>query len=534
MSAQPYGLRCPRPAPSRRLGLAAALGLTLLVAGCVPSDGDGGDNGGNGPDPCAFALGSESAIHVSETCGSLTGDGSAAAPFANLAQAVAVAKAGDTIALSVGVYAGGVTLPVDVQLTGFEADKTTVRGDGAQVLLVSGGGATAISGLTLEGKAERGLVVEKAALKLSGVRVQGLKGHGVYVTGSPSVEIRSSTIRANGGTGVVVKASGLVGIIDPIHAPVPRDLDAPGALGAGFGPASLIQGNLGGGVAIIDPIHKPKSDGTSAWDLLLKATDVQGNRGFGVALYGASAQVVRSAIRDTVKADNGAWADGLLIAKAAAGDTLSVSVDAQSVLVGNGRAGLLAMAAAKVAIAGEVSRNGGSGAWAKGAGASITAAVTALFYQNAMVGLSVSKNAELIVDGARILGTTEAPVNNSTAKAADGIGIYEGARARVDKAIIEGNARAGVVVHNAGKVAGTGALDVVITGCSIKGNKYGIVINGSDDEADYATQNDTAPASKDGEPGTGQAGGRKDLSSDLEVQTDLCEDGEACAPATID
>src|SRR5262249_37066400 len=67
--------------------------------------------------------------------------------FQTLQKAVAVAHAGETIRLAPGVYRGGVTFGVSVDLRGAGSDVTRIRGGGP--VLTLNGKTTSISGVTI-------------------------------------------------------------------------------------------------------------------------------------------------------------------------------------------------------------------------------------------------------------------------------------------------------------------------------------------------------------------------------------------------
>ena len=536
-------------ATDRRCSTIALVAIAIL--GCE-ANGSGGPAAA--PDPCGYALGMESALHVSESCGVDGGDGSLASPYKTLADATKAAQAGDTIALAPGAYVGGVELAAGINLVGLLDDHVTISGDGEHVLKISGKGSTEVRGLTVMGTAKRGIVVDQTAISLGGVHVKGVGGTGVHVTGSPTVDLIGSRISASAGVGLIAKGTGKVGIIDPIYLPSPRVADGKvGIIDPIYAPGSSIQGNQGGGVAIIDPIYSPaKTDELSVAHLLVKATDIDANGGFGIALYGAGAIIERSAIRNTIKGAKGPWADGILVAmgKGKAAQTPDIHIDESSLVLDNGRTGVLVMGPSKVLVDGEISGNKFCGAWAGNPMSLFHVRAKATLHGNKMVGLTVSKGADLRVDGATISGTTVMMLKNAKGevmKVADGIGVYDGARATVKKAHISGNARAAVVIHAAAQkkdadgnglvdARGNPELDVQIEGCTMTGNKHGIVVNGAPEPPQYVSANtrERGDGKQNGSGGT-DVTPAEDPPDDLGVQTEFCtgDNGgdEGCAPA---
>lgn len=513
------------------------LALAVLAAAC---DLTGGDTPAVPSNSCAFALGTEAALHVSQSCGVDGADGSVARPYRTLAEAAAAAEAGDTIALAPGAYVGGVELAGGVKVVGLIDEHVSVSASGEHVLKFTGKGSSEVRGVTVSGAAARGIMVDGSAISLGGVHVKDVGGVGVYVIGADAVDLIGSRITGSAGVGLIVKGSGKVGIIDPTYSPSPRGIDSKvGIIDPTYAPNSVIAGNKGGGVAIIDPTYSPiKSDEVTVAHLLVKATDIDGNGGFGIALYGAGALIERSAIRNTAKGAKGPWADGILITMGATNEVPDLRIDAGSVVLDNARTGVLVMSAARVALEGDVSGNGFCGAWVGAQGARFDALAKATLHRNRMVGITASKGADLRITGATITGTRIHTIDGPDGKidVADGIGVYDGARATVTNARIEENARAAVVVHAAATVKdvnGDEVLDVIIEGCTMKANGYGIIVNGAPEPPAYAAANSRDDG--DGHKGTGAPAPGQDEDGNLGVQTEFCSgensDEAGCAPS---
>ena len=145
--------------------LAIALTMAATAVACEATTG----GGGGAPDACAYALGTESALHVSQTCGVAGGDGSIASPYGTLAEAAAAAEVGSTIALAPGAYVGGIELAAGVNLVGFLDEHVSITGDGEHVLAIKGAGKTEVRGLTVTGAAKRGIVVTDTAITLGAI-----------------------------------------------------------------------------------------------------------------------------------------------------------------------------------------------------------------------------------------------------------------------------------------------------------------------------------------------------------------------------
>jgi hypothetical protein len=160
--------------------------------------------------------------HVRE--GETGGDGTRSTPYGTIAEAIAVAMPGDTIAVAVGTYPEAVTIPEDVALIGACASETTIdppMGDLAAVgVLMSAG--TSIANVTVAGQrpgvrgaagevrisdvliraalvglaATNGATVlaERIAIRDTDDRSMGV-GFGLFINNGARVEIRRGVIQ---------------------------------------------------------------------------------------------------------------------------------------------------------------------------------------------------------------------------------------------------------------------------------------------------------------------------------------------------
>ena len=428
-------------------------------------------------------------LHVSQKCGSATGDGSAAKPYATIGQAAAKAKSGTTISVGAGSYAESVTLTGGVSLKGSGSGKTTIAPTDQVGINVTGAGSTSVSDLKVTGATSFGIGSTGTALSVSGVIVDktqlllGQGGHGIQADGGALLQISACAVTGNRGVGVLAKGVSTVSIIDPGYAPAPRGLGATAIIDPGFAPASVIGNNQGGGVAIIDPKYSPAHPdsigGSGAVELM--ATDVRDNAKFGLAVWGGGAKVTRSAIRGTTKELNADFADGIVIGAGLATSAAKVVVDSGSVVTGNARTGLLAVVKANVSIEGEVSGNESGGVWAQGLEVEVTLAKTARLRENGLVAAAATHGGRLVVDGARIETTKlrpfADPASGMPEEIGDGIGVFKGGSLFIKGATLKDNARAGIVIDQARLAAGGAGLDVAIDGTAFSGSKFGIVVN---------------------------------------------------------
>ena len=415
-------------------------------------------------------------------------------------------------------------MPAGVHLHGVGRTRVHLRPSGQPGIQVSGSAAqTRVQGLAVEDATGVGIAAAGAALRLEDVAVENTlaqagvaPGHGVQVNQGATLELFGCRIAGNAGVGIHATGIGKVTIIDPLFAP-PATGATIGIIDPLFVPKSEVVQNQGGGIAIIDPLFL-KADTTDDGSLLLQATDVRDNRRFGVALYGAGARLVRTAIRGTQKGA-GDLAEGLLVAAGKhAAATPGVNIDAGSAIHGNGRAGVLVLGAAKVEVSGDLSHNLHGGLWAQGKASEVTLTKTARLFQNTSVGIAVTAGAKLVVDGARIEKTLardfKAKNGGKSGEVGDGIGVFGKASAKVNNAQLLGNVRAAIIGHDVA-LRSDGSPDLTVTGSVMQGGKYGIVLNGS--YGAKATAAAMAPSNDFQGVGESTAD-----NGDLPVETELC------------
>ncbi len=481
---------------------------------------------------------SGSTKYVSSACGSSSGDGTQAAPFASPDQAAKVAKPGDTIVLAGGGYSGALTLPGGVNLLGPGAGKATLAAGGQAGITIAGSGKTTITGIAVTGAAGVGISSTGVSLVLTDVAVSGTKptakgegGHGVQAEGGAELVLESAKIQNNVGTGVLAVGVATVSIVDPAFKPGASD-GGTAIVDPAFAPASVISGNEGGGVAIVDPAFAPGSNDAPKLPVQIAATDIRKNKNFGLALFGGGASITRTAIRDTLKTATGDYADGVVVASSAKTKAGALVVDAQSAVTGNGRAGLLAATQAQVSVHGELSGNETGGAWVQGAGAVLQLGSKARLRNNGLLGAGANKGGRIEVTGARIEATQARkfaePTGGLPEEVGDGIGAFNGSSLQVKGARIANNARAGVIAHQPKAGVGAIGIDIDISGSDFEGGQFGIVVNKAGlgklpDAVGLKGDNKFAAVKKD-----------VDNAGNLLVRSTVCadqlQDAEACAP----
>ncbi len=459
-------------------------------------------------------------------CAGAGADGTAARPLPATALTV---KAGQTLVLLPGDYAVPVTLPGGAHLLVPEPKLTVVRA----TVRIDGKGASSVQGLRSVGAAGAGVQVRGAAVALSDVRVEGAvakagvgAGHGVEVRDGGSLTASGLAVIASAGVGVLAKGAGAISIVEPIFDVDPRGDDGKiGIVEPIFAPGTQFVGNQGGGIAIVEPIFAPKSDATSDGGLTLTGAWVRDNAGFAIALYGASATLSRVALTGTVRGAKGNWADGVMLAPGAKGaPPPTLRIDERCVISDNVRGGVVALTAAKVEVAADVSGNGYAGLWIGAPGAKLDVGPKARLFRNHLVAVCVAEGAELLLQGAE-LGETRPLSIDGGDDVGDGIGVFSGARAMIQGARIVDNTRAAVIVHAAATLS-DGTPDVSIDGTTFVGGKYAVVVNGAP-APDFASKNSYEPSSA---ADSGSSPDDLDNAS-LPVETKYCEEGDECAPA---
>lgn len=461
--------------------IALLMSSALMVTGCA--SGDAEDPGGfDGP-----------AVYVDGAKGNPTAGGSLGSPVDTIAAAIKLAKAGDTIVVAAGTYAESADLPLDVGMLGAGSGKTILAPPAGEhgISLAAGGGKVRVEGVSISQATGYGLSAEVGEMTLADVKVEKTKlvpgspgtGHGVQFVNGAKLIMENCNIIGNSGTGVLAIKVASVDIVDPAFSVSPRgDGGGQAIVDPAFSPASSISGNFGGGIAIVDPAFSPsgKTDEV-AEHFLIRSTLIKDNFMFGLAVYGGSGTLEKTAISGGKKRNSEDFADGLVLSdgkNANLKSTLAVGTD--TIIGSNERTGLLLSTPAVVNVSGDISANAYGGIWARGAAALVKLSAESRLSENAMVGVAVTFGARLEADGARIDKTKMRPFANPKGGKAvdigDAIGVFDLSSASITGATLEGNARAGVVAHASGANA-AGQVDIAVTGTQFIGGDYGIVVN---------------------------------------------------------
>ncbi|MBL9028257.1 MAG: hypothetical protein JNL21_39050, partial [Myxococcales bacterium] len=222
-------------------------------------------------------------------------DGSAAAPFTTIADAIAAAPAGGLVAVAAGSYAEDVTIAGKaVVVQGVCAEQVEISGAAAAaaVTISTGATGTTLRGLAVRG-AGRGVQVEDATdVLLSELWIHDGGNTAVFVTGETgptTVRVERSSIDANVGYGVVAVGAE----VEIEQSAVRRTQERPdGTAGQGILTTTTTEGAPG--------------------SLILRRALIEQNHDIGVFLYGSSALVEGTVVRDTETDTAGIGGEGIV------------------------------------------------------------------------------------------------------------------------------------------------------------------------------------------------------------------------------
>ena len=483
----------------------------MLLATCVCADACTSPACPDG----TFATVSGTQLRVAQTCGDDSGDGSAEAPFKTISKAAAAAAAGTTIVVGAGTYPETVKLRAGISLRGAGSTAVIIAPPTGQAGVVADGAAAiTLQGFAVRGAGNVGISVAHSSATVTDIAVSGTQrvtvkeklvgGHGIQFTDATTVRLDHVTVRDNEGTGLLAWRVRTVSIVDPSFIVDPgfapeAAVGADGIVDPSFLPHNSFVNNWGGGVAIVDPSFAPLAAKPDTVGIVDPSFDVGGaavqrNKGFGIALFGASAKMTRMVITGTAKLDNSDIADGVVVTTGTVPATraLDVSLASNVVVADNARSGVLtscdktAPFALRAVIGGQIGRNALGGAWAQGQQAVVAVDASARISANRMVGVAATDAGLVQLNAARIdhtvavgwLGSTDKSLDNQVG---DGVGVFAGGRAVLTGTRLDNNPRAGLHLRSPGKKA-DGSIDVVATGVTVDQCPIGIAFDGATTE----------------------------------------------------
>lgn len=282
-------------------------------------------------------------LYVSPSGSDQNGRGTAAAPFATIQHAVAVAPPHATVIIEPGTYSGSVTITEPLTLT---ADATVADATAATVLnasgqtngiTVSGAGAsgTTIRHLTIENADNHGILVENAnQVTIAGNRVvnNGLNPNKAIAENKPIELVGTADGRVVDNVVTGNHADGGIGLADDGQI-------NPGAAGSGTPAPSrnnLVRGNqiIGnqGGCGVVVAAYNP---GQGVWDNQVIDNTVEKNvAGIVVAADPPGTAAVGNLVADnTVRAN---FIPGIIVHSNAPGQTVSRTTIVDNTIAQNG------------------------------------------------------------------------------------------------------------------------------------------------------------------------------------------------------
>ncbi|MFC1482343.1 hypothetical protein ACFL51_00905, partial [Myxococcota bacterium] len=296
---------CP-PGTMEVLGLTECQPVGVLQCGQgFVSDGEGGCDPILPPDPCPDgsreALGTTACQPIGD-CGtgtwggitadattvfvdsSFTGgvsDGTPAAPFITVGDALATVQQGGRVAIAAGIYPEFVTLDTSVVLVGRCAAMVTLVGSGVSeqeptILVTPSGSQSRISGMTVTGT-QGGIVVDAATqVEIGDLQVIDTGHHGIVALTGAAITVQRSVVARAMGYGISSEGSTTTIEESVIKEGVPLP---DGTKGRGVGAFCGTTGDCG--------------------VLSINRSVVSTNRDSGVSVVGVEASLVESVIANT-------------------------------------------------------------------------------------------------------------------------------------------------------------------------------------------------------------------------------------------
>ncbi|MDI1481250.1 right-handed parallel beta-helix repeat-containing protein [Polyangium sp. y55x31] len=450
--------------------------LAALLAAALPLAGCGADslatavcgNYAGAPDKA------KGVVYVSASCGARDGDGSAERPFASLQQGIDASAEGGAVLVDAGTYTENLSITKSVQVLGADEtgdpDKASiiVQAPSPYAITVEGASGVLLRGIIVQKPEGAGIWVQKSgSAVIEASRVEGTitrkeneDGHGVMATDSGSIIVQRMIIVQSEGAGVYTNAAAA--------AKVERSIIVQNGGLAGI----WVQSTLG--------------------EVSLAENEIAENVEGGITILGSRAIIVQNQVKNTKSRMPGGLADGIRVLGDSKVGPAYVEIggekaESKNVIEGNGRVGILFSGerARGIIVQNDVIGNAadttrGAGIWVQssaGTAPNDDQSIGIRIAQNRVegnhfVGIGVTNNARaIIVQNQSISGTIagEIVANGIPTKIGDGLGVYAGASAHVDKNMIASNARVGAVFFGA-------ATTCVVTNNVFEKNNEGSII----------------------------------------------------------
>lgn len=285
-------------------GACEAVGIETCAEGFV-RDGEGSCKPVLPASSCAagtFATPGESACHAPDECGADAfpsgslyvdqsaadgGDGTKAKPVRTIAAAIALAKDGETIAITDGTYVENVTIDKTITLLGRCSATVTVRAaDATRPAIAITAGKPAVRSLAVTGGA--GIELGRAEATLASLWIHDVDDIGVHTTHSDSkLSLTGSLVEK-----ATILGVSLEGGVNTLEKVVVRDT------------RPRASGDRGIGISV----ETPRSVVTS---LTAKRVLLERNADVGMLLHGSNVVIESSAVLDTRPRQDGTFGAGI-------------------------------------------------------------------------------------------------------------------------------------------------------------------------------------------------------------------------------
>lgn len=406
----------------------------------------------------------------------------------SLSAAAARATAGQTIVLAAGTYEGGVEFQPGVAVVGLSQAAVSIKSPTATGLRMRGPGSLTLTDLTVVDAESIGISAETVSVTLRRVRVTGTTklsktgGHGVQVVAAPSVRLEDCQIDNNAGVGLAAFDCGPVVVTDTKHTASPRVVGAASeSVNPAFTAISRIAANLGGGISVARTDASPFA--FAPFDVTVTGTDLDGNGLAALLLVKSSGDVVRSALRRTIKTDSGGPGDGVVIDSSSekAPRHVQLRLDAATLVAENQRTGVLVAGDCEAQIDAGVAANAWFGVSVQGAKAHARLSAQAHIAKNGFAGVSVTAGARLDATGTSVTDTIaklwKSPETGQGQYLADGIVFGYKTTGSLKGVFFLGNARVALYLARC-QATGAGLPDVTVNGCTFSEGMYGVALIG--------------------------------------------------------
>lgn len=465
--------------------------LAALLAAALPIAGCGADS--LSTPACGTYAGApgeaKGVVYVSASCGARDGNGSAERPFASLQQGIDASAEGGAVLVDAGTYAENLSITKSVQVLGADEtgdpDKASiiVQAPSPYAITVDNATGVLLRGIIVQKPEGAGIRVQKSgSAVIEGSRIEGavaLKedGHGVMASEKSSIIVQRTIIVQSEGAGVHVSGAG---------AKVERSI--------------IVQSGRLAGIWVQFAVG----------EVSLLENEISENTEAGIAILGSRAIIVQNQVKNTKSRGPGGLADGIRVLGDGMLGEAYVEIggekpESKNMIEGNGRVGVLFSGerARGIIVQNDVIANAddttrGAGIWVQssaGTAPNEDQSVGIRIAQNRVegnhfVGIGVTNNARaIIVQNQSISGTIagEIVANGIPTKIGDGLGVYAGASAHVDKNTITSNARVGAVFFGAANTC------VVTNNVFEKNNEGSIIVQNVDGLALDTNEADIPP-----------------------------------------